>query len=95
MMPEVFLVYLWKGLNPPAAQNYFHPAIINVLIVGAIIGLLSTPLIVGCSRRSLGDVLPEWWGARSTVLALAGLLVFIVALETDRKRIDLFQLVVA
>ena len=53
---------------------------INVLIVGAIIGLLSTPLVVGCIRRSLGDVLPEWWGGRSTVVAFAGLLVFIMAL---------------
>jgi hypothetical protein len=79
MIPEVFLVYLWKGLNPPTF-NKFHPAMINVLIVGAIIGLLSTPLVVGCIRRSLGDVLPEWWGGRSTVVAFAGLLVFIMAL---------------
>ena len=80
MMPEAFLIYLWKGLNPPAAHGYFHPAMINVLIVGAIIGLLSTPLIVGCIRRSLGDVLPNWWGVRSTVLAFGGLLVFIMTL---------------
>ena len=78
MLPEMFLVYLWKGFNPPWFHGYFHPAMINVLIVGAIVGFLSTPLVVGCIRRSVGDVLPEWWGSRSTVVALAGLLVFII-----------------
>jgi len=81
MMPEVFLFYLWKGFNPPTFQGYLHPAIINILIVGTNIGLLSTPLVFGCIRRSLDDVLPEWWGARSTIVAFAGLFVFIVALR--------------
>jgi len=82
MLPEMLLLYIWKGINPPGPQSahQFHPAMINVLCVGANIGFLSTPLILGCIRRSLGDVLPEWWGARSTVIAFAGLLVFIIAL---------------
>ena len=53
---------------------------INIWKIGAVIGLLSLPIIVGCIRRSLSDVLPEWWGARSTVIAFVGLLVFIMAL---------------
>jgi hypothetical protein len=84
MLPEMFLVYLWKGINPPVSQseNVFHPTMINVLGVGANIGLLAIPLVLGCIRRSLADVLPEWWGARSTVIAFAGLLVFIMALRS-------------
>src|SRR5262249_4052134 len=83
MLPEMFLIYLWKGINPPASQSehVFHPTIINVLSVGAIIGFLSIPLIFGCIRRSLADVLPEWWEARSTVVVFAGLLIFIIALR--------------
>ena len=81
-LPEMFLVYLWKGVNPPSFQGvHFHPSLINLWQVGAIIGWFSFPIIFGCIRRSLGDVLPEWWGARSTVVAFAGLLVFIVALK--------------
>ena len=79
-LPEVFLIFLWKGLNPPRFHRQFHPAMTNVLTVGAIIGFLSTPLIIGCIRRSLGDVLPEWWGLRSTVIAFAGLLILMFAL---------------
>ena len=84
MLPEMFLVYLWKGINPPVSQSatVFHPTMINVLGVGANIGLLAIPLVLGCIRRSLADVLPEWWGARSTVIAFAGLLVFIMALRS-------------
>jgi hypothetical protein len=83
MLPEMFFVYLWKGINPPVSQsaNVFHPTMINVLGVGANIGLLAIPLVLGCIRGSLADVLPEWWGARSTVIAFAGLLVFIIALR--------------
>ena len=43
--------------------------------------LFSLPIITGCIRRSLSDVLPEWWGSRSTVVALLGLLVFVMALR--------------
>jgi hypothetical protein len=84
MLPEMFLVYLWKGINPPVSQseNVFHPTMVNVLGVGANIGLLAIPLVLGCIRRSLADVLPEWWGARSTMIAFAGLLVFIMALRS-------------
>jgi hypothetical protein len=80
MMPEVFLFNLWKGPLPPKFQSQFHPVLINVLLLGAIIGLLSTPLVVGSIRRSLDDVLPGWWATPSTVLTFAGWLVFIVAL---------------
>jgi hypothetical protein len=80
-LPEVFLIYLWKGINPPTFHGQFHPAMTNVLTVGAIIGLLSTPLIIGCIRRSVADVLPEWWGAWSNVIAFAGLFIFILALS--------------
>jgi hypothetical protein len=80
MVPEIFLVYLWRGINPPQMQDAFRPAMINVVRAGAIIGLLSTPIFIGCIRRSLRDVLPEWWGARSTVVAFGGLLVFIMTL---------------
>lgn len=83
-LPEVFLIYLWKGINPPTFHGQFHPAITNILSVGAIIGFLSAPLIIGCIRRSLGDVLPEWWGTWSTVIALAGLLIFIIALSATK-----------
>jgi hypothetical protein len=79
-LPEMYLVYVWKGFNPPMQHNMFHPAMINIWKVGAIIGFLSFPIIVGCIRRSLSDVLPEWWGARSTAVALAGLLVFIIVI---------------
>lgn len=83
-LPEGFLVYIWKGLNPPTFHRQFHPELTNILVVAAIIGFLSTPLITGCIRRSLNDVLPEWWGARSTVIAFAGLLVFMMALDASR-----------
>jgi len=81
MLPEMVLLYLWKGINPPPTQSDFHPATISVVLVGANVGLLSTPFILGSIRRSLADILPGWWGARSTVVTLAGLLVFIVALR--------------
>jgi hypothetical protein len=80
MLPEMYLVYVWKGFNPPMQHNMFHPAIINIWKVGAITGFLSLPIIVGCIRRSLSDVLPEWWRARSTAVAFAGLLVFIMVI---------------
>lgn len=80
-LPELCLFYLWKGINPPTNQFVFHPAFTNVVLVGANIAVLSTPLILGCVRRSLSDVLPQWWGTRSTVIALAGLLAFIIALR--------------
>jgi hypothetical protein len=83
-LPEVFLIYLWKGFNPPTFHRQFHPAITNVLTVGAIIGFLSTPLIVGCIHRSLADLLPEWWRAWSSVIAVAGLLIFVIALDATR-----------
>jgi hypothetical protein len=80
-LPELFLVYLWKGIVPPTHQGEnFHPALISIWKVGAAVGLLSLPIFVGCIRRSLSDVLPEWWGARSTVVAFAGLLVFVVVI---------------
>ncbi len=79
-LPELFLLYVWKGVNSPANQFIFHPTIVNVVLVGGNIALVSTPLILGCMRRSLGDVLPKWWGRRSTVVAFVGLLVFISAL---------------
>lgn len=79
-MPEMYLVYIWKGFNPPTSQFMFHPTMTNIWKTGAIIGFLSLPIIIGCIRRSLSDVLPEWWGARSTAAALAGLLVFIMVI---------------
>jgi hypothetical protein len=92
MLPEMFLVYLWKGLNPPplqeqaaqelAAHFHFNPSLANLWMVGTMIALFSFPVIVGCIRRSLSDVLPEWWGSRSTVAAFVGLLVFVMALKT-------------
>ena len=81
MLPELFLVYLWKGLIPPTHQGEnFHRALLNIWKVGAASGFLSLLIIAGCIRRSLRDVLPEWWGARSAVVAFAGLLVFIMAI---------------
>jgi len=80
-LPELYLIFIWKGLVPPFHQGQnFHPALLNVWEVGTAIALFSSPVFVGCIRRSLGDVLPEWWGLRSTVLAVAGLLVFIAAI---------------
>jgi hypothetical protein len=81
MLPELFLVYLWKGIVPPTHQGEnFHPALINIWKTGAAIGLLSFPIIVGCIRRSLSDLLPEWWRPRSNVVAVAGLLIFIMVI---------------
>jgi hypothetical protein len=78
MLPEVFLIYVWKGIVPPFHQGQnFDPALVNFWKTGAAVGLLSFPIIVGCIRRSLGDVFPRWWGVRATVLAGAGLLAFI------------------
>jgi hypothetical protein len=80
-LPELFIVYLWKGLVPPMHQGEnFHPALLNVWKVGAVSGFLSFPILIGCIRRWFGDVLPGWWGVRSTILALTGLLVFIVGI---------------
>jgi hypothetical protein len=80
-LPELFLIFLWKGLVPPTHQGEnFHPALLNIWKVGAVCGLLTFPILIGCIRRSLADVLPDWWGARSTVLAVAGLLVFIMVI---------------
>jgi hypothetical protein len=79
-LPEMYLVYVWKGFNPPMQHNMFNPAMINIWKTGATIGFLSLPIIVGCIRGSLSEVLPEWWGARSTAVALAGLLVFIMVI---------------
>jgi hypothetical protein len=81
-LPEVFLVYLWKGLYPPSNHGAsFHLSLVDVWQMGAMIGLFSLPVIVGCTRRSLGDLLPKWWGARSTIVAVAGLPLFILALR--------------
>jgi hypothetical protein len=79
-LPELFLIYVWKGISSPINHFIFHPTIVNVVLVGGNIALLSTPLILGCIRRSLDDVLPEWWDARSSVLASAGLFTFILTL---------------
>ena len=80
-LPELFLVYVWKGLVPPTHQGEnFHPALLNIWKVGAVNGFLSLPILIGCVRRSLADVLAGWWGARSTVLGVAALLVFIMAI---------------
>jgi hypothetical protein len=83
-LPEIYLVYVWKGFNPPMQHNMFHPRMINIWKVGANIGFLSLPIIVGCIRRSLSDVLPEWWTARSTAVAFAGLLVFTMVIVALR-----------
>jgi hypothetical protein len=88
MLPEIFLVYLWKGLNPPSLQEEaiqgarFNPPLANIWMVGTMIGLFSLPIVVGCIRRSLSDVLPERWDSRSTVVAFVGLLVFVMALKS-------------
>jgi hypothetical protein len=80
-LPELFLIYVWEGLVPPTHQGEnFHPALLNIWKVGEVIGFLSAPILIGCVRQSLADVLPRWWGARSTVLAVAGLLVFIMGI---------------
>jgi hypothetical protein len=79
-LPEIYLVYVWKGLNPPMQHNMFHPQMLNIWKVGANIGFLSLPIIVPCIRRSLSDVFPEWWGPRSTAVAFAGLLIFITVI---------------
>jgi hypothetical protein len=80
-LPELFLVHLWKGLVPPTHQSEnFHPALVNIWRVGAVSGFLSFPILIGCIRRSLSDVLPGWWGVRSTILALTGMLVFIMGI---------------
>lgn len=83
-LPEVFLVYLWKGLYPPVnrgAGASFHFSLINFWEMGAMTGLFSLPVIVGCIRRPLGDLAPKWWGARSAIVAVAGLPLFILALR--------------
>jgi hypothetical protein len=83
-LPEMFLVYVWKGINAPQFHEDFDPASVFVVLVGGNIALLSTPLILGCIRRSLRDVLPEWWGPRSTVTAFMGLLVFVTTLGATK-----------
>jgi hypothetical protein len=79
-LPEMFLVYVWKGINAPKFHDDFHPALVYVALVGGNIAFLSTPLILGCIRQSFRDVLPDWWGPRSTMTAFVGLLVFIMSL---------------
>lgn len=82
LLPEVFLVFLWKGLYPPSNRGAsFHFSLINVWEMGAMIGLFSLPVIVGCIRRPLGDLAPKWWGVRSTTVAVAGLPLFILPLR--------------
>lgn len=77
-LPELFLIYLWKGLVPPLHQSEnFHPALLNVCKVGAVSGFLSLPILIGCIRRPWRDTFQKWSGPRSTGLAIAGLLVFI------------------
>jgi hypothetical protein len=89
-LPEMVFVYLWKGLNPPAFQEQttrelaaapFHTPLANFWMVGTMTGLFSLPIIVGCIRRAPSDVLPEWWGSRSTVAVAAGLSIFVMALS--------------
>jgi hypothetical protein len=80
-LPELFLIYVWRGLVPPTHQGEnFHPALLNIWKVGEVCAFLTFPILIGCIRRSLSDVLPGWWGARSTVLAIAGLLVFVTVI---------------
>jgi hypothetical protein len=77
-LPELFLIYVWNGLVPPTHQGEnFHPALLNIWKVGEVCGFLTFPILIGCIRRSFGELLLGWWGARSTVLAVAGLLVFV------------------
>jgi hypothetical protein len=81
MLPELFLIYVWKGIVPPDYHGvHLHPAPIDIWKTGAVIGFLSLPIIIGCIQQSLCDVLPSWWGLRSTVIAVIGLLVFVIAL---------------
>jgi hypothetical protein len=80
-LPELFLIYVWKGLVPPTHQGEnFHPALLNIWKVGEVCGFLTFPILIGCVRRSLSDVFPRWWGARSTVLAVAALLLFVTVI---------------
>jgi hypothetical protein len=79
----MYLVYLWKGFTSPSTQFMLYPQMINIWKVGSVIGFLSLPILVGCIRRSLSDVLPEWWEARSTIVAFAGLLVLIMGIMTQ------------
>lgn len=80
-LPEMYLIYLWKGLNAPDFQGMFSLGIINIAKTGAILGLLSLPVIAGSIGGSLGDVLLRSWGVGSTLFASAGLLIFIIALR--------------
>ena len=80
-LPELFLIYVWKGLVPPTHQGEnFHPALLNIWKVAEVCAFLTFPILIGCIRRSVSDVLPGWWGARSAVLAVVALLVFVMVI---------------
>jgi hypothetical protein len=81
-LPEMYLIYVWKGFNAPNFHGMFSPGMMNIAKTGAILGLLSLPVIAGSIRWSLGDVLRRWWGVGSILLASAGLLLLIIALRT-------------
>jgi hypothetical protein len=83
MVPEFYLLYLWKGINPPSFQHHTNPSLGNILLIGANVGLFSIPIITGCLyARSLRSLLPSWWGKRSTAFVFVGLIVFVVGLRT-------------
>jgi hypothetical protein len=81
MIPELLLLYLWNGINPPTFHNQASPSLSNILLVGANVGFFSIPLIFGSIRRSLSDVLPAWWGLRWMIASFIGLAIFIVTLR--------------
>ena len=85
MLPENFSCISGKG-ESACTSSRTNPAPLYVSGGQSLDGggddlFFSLRLSPAVSDRSLSDVLPEWWGSRSTVVALLGLLVFVMALR--------------
>ena len=76
LLPELFLIYVWKGINAPSNQFVFHPTLTNVALVGCNIAFVSTPLILGCIRRPFGDVFPRVVGGACNCPSLCRIVCF-------------------
>ena len=65
-LPELGLVLLWHGLNPPAFHHQARPGWSNVLFLGTNLALFAAPLVIG-ARAAGHRILPPWWDRRATL----------------------------
>ena len=79
-LPELGLVSLWHGFNPPDFHGQARPGWSNVLLLGSNLAVFAAPLLAGAALPGRG-LLPAWWTRRATLAAAACLILLIVVMR--------------